>query len=250
MATIGKRLGWVAVGASALVAVQANAADAGNVEHGARVFRVCAMCHSTKPGEHLTGPSLAGVWGRKAGTAKGFRRYSEPLERSGVTWDAATLDKWLANPQAFIRGNAMMFDGLKSSSDRADVIAYLRAVSEGKAAAPQVGGGDSMMGRGMTGGGMMGGGGNRADLRHAPPEGRVTSLTHCGDTYTVATANGKVEKVWEYNLRLKTDSSDKGPPEGKPVIIGAGMRGDRASVVFAKPAEISAFIGAECRDAK
>jgi cytochrome c len=59
-----------------------------------------------------------------------------------------------------------------------------------------------------------------------------------------------VEKVWEFNLRLKTDSSEQGPPEGKPAIIGAGMRGDRASVVFSKPSEISSFIGAECRDAK
>ena len=66
----------------------------------------------------------------------------------------------------------------------------------------------------------------------------------------MSTADGKTEKVWEFNLRLKTDSSDQGPLEGKPVVIGAGMRGDRSSVVFAKPSEISAFIGAECRDEK
>jgi cytochrome c len=115
-------------------------------------------------------------------------------------------------------------------------------------------GGGGMMGGGMMGGGMMGGGmmsgGRKADLRNAPTEGRVTSLTHCKDTYTVTTADGRVEKVWEFNLRLKTDSSEAGPPEGKPVIVGAGMRGDRASVVFAKPSEISGFIGAECRESK
>jgi cytochrome c len=92
------------------------------------------------------------------------------------------------------------------------------------------------------------GGGRKADLRHAPSEGQVTSLIHCGDTYTVKTADGRVEKVWEFNLRLKTDSSAMGPPVGKPAIVGAGMQGDRASVVFSKPSEISAFIGAECRD--
>jgi cytochrome c len=130
----------------------------------------------------------------------------------------------------------MAFPGLKDAQARADVIAYLHAVSEGKAPAAKGGG---MMG------GMMGGG--KIDLRKAPPAGQVTRLTHCKDTYTVTTADGRVEKVWEFNLRLKTDSSDLGPREGHPVAIGAGMQGDRASIVFAKPAEISPFIGAECR---
>ena len=214
----------------------------GDAEHGARVFQVCAACHSTRPGENLTGPSLAGVWGRKAGTAPGFQRYSDAMKRSEITWNASTLDKWLTNPDAFIHGTAMMFPGLRDRRDREDVIAYLHAVSEGEA--PAISGGGGMMGGGMMGGG------RKADLRHAPAEGRVTSLTHCGDTYTVTTADGKVEKVWEFNLRLKTDSSDQGPPEGKPVIVGAGMSGDRAFVVFAKPSEISPFIGAECRDSK
>jgi cytochrome c len=214
----------------------------GDPERGARVFHVCATCHSTRPGEHLTGPSLAGVWGRMAGTAAGFQRYSEAMKSSGITWNATTLDKWLANPDTFIRGTVMMFPGLRNGRDRGDVIAYLKAVSEDKA--PAIPGGGGMMGGGMMGGGQ------KADLRSAPAEGRVTSLTHCGDTYTVTTADGKVEKVWEFNLRLKTDSSDQGPLEGKPVIVGAGMRGDRASVVFAKPSEVSAFIGPECRDGK
>ena len=55
-----------------------------------------------------------------------------------------------------------------------------------------------------------------------------------------------MNKVWEYNLRLKTDSSDLGPHAGKPVIIGAGMQGDRASIVFAAPGEISRFICETC----
>ncbi len=238
--------------ALAAAPVQAQSASAqGDAEHGARVFQACAACHSTKPGEHLTGPSLAGVWGHKAGTAQGFQRYTEALKRSGVTWSASSLDKWLTNPDAFIHGTSMMFPGLPRARDREDVTAYLHAVSEGGAPASPNGGG-GMMGGGMGGmmsGGMMGGG-RKANLRAAPREGRVTSLTHCGDTYTVTTADGKAEKVWEFNLRLKTDSSEQGPLEGKPAIIGAGMQGDRASVVFSKPAEISAFIGADCRDSK
>ncbi len=129
----------------------------GDADRGARVFQACAVCHSTQPGQHLTGPSLAHVWGRKAGTAEGFRRYSEAIERSGVVWNASTLDKWLADPGDFIRGTSMMFPGLRSGRDREDVIAYLHAVSEGRA--PAISGqGSGMMGGGMMGGGMMGGG--------------------------------------------------------------------------------------------
>lgn len=232
-------MGWkmrIAGGVLAASAFAAGAALAqGDAQRGAQVFQACAACHSTRPGEQLTGPSLAHVLGRKAGIEKGYGRYSEPMKRSGVTWNASTLDRWLADPGAFIPGTTMTFPGLRSARDRADVIAYLEALAEGKApAAP---------------GGMMAGI-HKADLRHAPPSGRVTALAHCGDTYTVTTADGRVEKVWEYNLRLKTDSSERGPPPGHPVIVGAGMQGDRASVVFAKPAEISAFVGAECRGAR
>jgi hypothetical protein len=53
-------------------------------------------------GVHLTGPSLARVWGRRAGTVEGFTRYSEPLKRATVVWDAATLDRWLEDPQAVV----------------------------------------------------------------------------------------------------------------------------------------------------
>ena len=51
---------------------------------------------------------------------------------------------------------------------------------------------------------------------------------------------------WERNLRFKTDSSDKGPPAGKPVIMSAGMMGDRASVIFAAPEEMSRSITNAC----
>jgi Cytochrome c2 len=67
-----------------------------------------------------------------------------------------------------------------------------------------------------------------------------------GDAYSVKTADGKINKVWEFNLRFKTDFSELGPARGKPVIVGTGMQGDRASVVFASPIEISRFIKNSC----
>src|SRR5687768_6022017 len=85
--------------ATAILLVSPNTGHAaGNPATGAKVFQQCVACHSVKPGEHLTGPSLADIWGRKAGTATGFRRYSDALERSGMVWDGKTLDRWLANP--------------------------------------------------------------------------------------------------------------------------------------------------------
>ena len=206
----------------------------GDPKRGAQLFQACMACHSVKPGEHMTGPSLARIWNRKAGTAEGFLRYSEAMKRSGIVWNDATLDKWLADPEQYISGNSMTFPGLRESKDREEVVAYLKAVSEGKAPAAEPRRGGMMM---RTG---------KADLKKAPPAGQIISISHCGDTYTVTTADGKVNKVWEFNLRFKTDSSKDGPSPGKPVIVGAGMQGDRASVVFAAPGEFSSFIKQSC----
>lgn len=215
----------------------AGAAAAGDPARGSRVFGQCAACHSVRPAEHLTGPSLAHVWGRKAGTEEGFRRYSEALKRSDVVWNDATLNQWLANPEAFVPGNSMTFPGLRDAKDREDVIAYLKAVAENRAPkAAQEGGGMGMMGMQSR----------RLDLRNAPAEGQVKSIRYCGDTYTIDTADGKSQKIWEFNLRLKTDSSKLGPAQGRPVVIGAGMQGDRASVVFASPKEISEMVKQSC----
>jgi len=208
---------------------------AGDAKRGAQIFRQCMACHSTHEGEQMTGPSLAQIWGRKAGKVEGFARYSDALKNANVTWNQATLDKWLADPERFIPGTSMTFAGLKQPRDRQDVAAYLKALAENTA--PQAERGE----QGMTG--MRGG---KADLRKAPAEAQVKALSHCGDTYTVETADGRKHKVWEFNLRLKTDSSKLGPLPGNPVVIGAGMQGDRASIVFATPQEISSFIKQAC----
>lgn len=218
-----------------IAAISSGAAAAGDAKRGAQLFQQCMACHSVQPGEHMTGPSLAHAAGRKAGTAPGFQRYSDALKRSGVTWNDATLDKWLTNPEKFIPGNSMTFPGVREAQARQDLIAYLKAAAENKA--PQVQ---------QKGGGMMGMQSRKIDLKSAPPEGQVTSIAYCGDTYTVGTADGKRQKIWEFNLRFKSDSSKLGPAPGKPVVVGAGMQGDRASVVFASPKEISETIKQSC----
>jgi cytochrome c len=94
--------------------------------------------------------------------------------------------------------------------------------------------------------GGMTGGGQAPNLRMLEPSDRVQSISHCKDTFTVTTADGKTHKFWERNLRLKIDTSGDGPEKNAPALIGAGMMGDRADVIFADPREISGLIAAKC----
>src|SRR5581483_9896583 len=74
----------------------------GNAKQGAQLFANCAACHSLVANKNVTGPSLAGAWGRKAGSLASFERYSPALKASKITWDAKTLDAWLKDPADFI----------------------------------------------------------------------------------------------------------------------------------------------------
>ena len=87
---------------------------------------------------------------------------------------------------------------------------------------------------------------SRPDLKTVGPERRVKAIRHCGDGYHVTTEDGRTVPFWEFNLRFKTDSSPYGPLPGRPALVPAGMQGDRASVVFASPDEISRTVEAKC----
>ena len=84
------------------------------------------------------------------------------------------------------------------------------------------------------------------DLNELTPAQQITALRYCGDAYYVTIAAGGTFTFWEFNLRFKTDSSKLGPEKGKPAILRASMRGDRAFVIFSDPTEISAFIQKQC----
>ena len=84
----------------------------------------CAVCHSTEPGIDKLGPSLAGVVGRPSASLKEYP-YSDAMEKAGVTWTKLVLDKYLANPQAMVKGTKMLFPGIKSAKDRKALIDYL-----------------------------------------------------------------------------------------------------------------------------
>lgn len=214
----------------------------GDAKQGAQLFRACAACHSLAPDRNMTGPSLAGIWGRKAGSLKSFDRYSPALESSSVVWDEKSLDKWLASPSRFIPNNHMPFAGIPDPTQRADLIAFLKEASSGKAQmADQAGGMGGMMG-GMAP--------HFTDLKKVGPDRQVRSIRICRDSYFVTTADGKTAAFWEPNLRFETDSGDLGPPKGTPAIMPAGMMGDRATVIFTVPEEISASITHQCDKGK
>jgi len=112
-----------AFGITLVLVLAANAARAADAEHGKVVFQTCAACHSEKP--DAIGPSLRGVYGRKAGSLEDFR-YSNAMKRADFVWDEDNLRAYLKDPQAKVRGNRMPFAGLTSDADIDDVIAYLK----------------------------------------------------------------------------------------------------------------------------
>jgi cytochrome c len=216
-----------------------NAHAEGDPRRGAQQFRQCAACHSVAPGEHLTGPSLAGVVGRAAASGEGFGRYSRALRESGIVWTEETLHKWLQDPAGLVPGTSMRIRGIADETVREDVIAFLGTADQSGNTAESDDGGSA---------GMMGGMGSPRlmNLKQVAPNQQVRSIRYCGDAYYVTLGTGRTYTFWEFNLRFKSDSSQNGPPEGQPTIVSSGMRGDRAFVIFADPGEISGFVRKEC----
>src|SRR5579864_5093820 len=176
----------VILDASLLAAGPANSASP-DPNRGQRVFAACAACHSLEPNRNMTGPSLAGVFDRKAGSVASFPRYSSALKSSGIIWNDKNLDSWIKTPEQLIPGNEMPFEGIKDNGQRADLLAFLKQASQ-PGQAPQASG-------------MMGG--TDSDLKTVGADQRVREITYCGDTFRVTTAGGRTRAFWERNLRLK-----------------------------------------------
>lgn len=223
------------VAAAIVLAATASLRAEGDPTRGQNLFRACAACHSLEPDRNMTGPSLSGLWDRQAGDLKSFSRYSDAMKSSGIIWNENSLDPWLKNPHEFIPENEMTFRGISDEKSRADLIAFLKEATK-----------PGYVSTAQSGGGMMGG--SAPNLKKLDPEDQVRKITYCGDTVT--TANGKTRAFWERNLRFKTDSSADGPEKNTPAIVGAGMMGDRASVIFAAPEEWPKFVAHECEEKK
>lgn len=114
------------LGAAALLGADSLHAD--NAAHGADVFSAeCSGCHSLMRGKNKMGPSLFGVIGRPAGSIAGFN-YSDGMKASGITWGEDTLQRYLEDPAATVKGCRMPYPGMKDAALRSALIAYLETV--------------------------------------------------------------------------------------------------------------------------
>jgi len=113
-----------------LALAAAGGARAEDIAAGNKVFARCKVCHTLEAGGPATlGPNLHHVFGRKAGTAEGYKA-SEPMKNSGLVWDEATLARFVRDPKQTIPGNRMAFPGVKNDQELADLLAYLKQATQ------------------------------------------------------------------------------------------------------------------------
>jgi cytochrome c2 len=100
-------------------------ASAADPARGEQLWRKCASCHTLEAnGRNRAGPRLHGVFGRIAGSVPDYN-YSDALKKSGIVWDAATLDAYIKDSEAFVPGTKM-YGGLSQDADREDLLAFLK----------------------------------------------------------------------------------------------------------------------------
>ena len=115
--------------AVALVTASRLSGAEGDAVRGQKLYEECIACHSLEPGLHGIGPSLHGVFNRRAGGLSDYR-YSPAFKRSGIVWTADTLDAFIADSQQFLPANRMPYAGMPNADDRADLIAYLQQTAK------------------------------------------------------------------------------------------------------------------------
>lgn len=112
-----------------LMSVAATAKEEASSEEGKVAFNnACRTCHSFKPDDNRLGPTLHGIVGRKSGSLAGFQ-FSSAMKSAGITWDESSLDKFIANPDQVVHGNAMKpFGGIADASERHKIVDYLKTL--------------------------------------------------------------------------------------------------------------------------
>lgn len=124
-AVIGLPMAAAVLAAAGLVGTVSLAESATpSTAHGAEVYERCAACHSLE--RDRTGPRHCDLFGRRAGSVADFE-YSEAMRASGITWDEATLDRFLAAPMRAVPGTSMGYAGIDDARERRDLIAYLKS---------------------------------------------------------------------------------------------------------------------------
>ncbi len=115
-----------------LAVLAAGPLEANDLERGKRVYNKCKACHTLVEGKHRIGPSLAGLFGRTAGTTPKYR-FSKAMKKAGaagLVWTPATVDAYLARPKTFLEGTKMTFVGLKREKDRRALVLFLQQATK------------------------------------------------------------------------------------------------------------------------
>jgi cytochrome c len=99
----------------------------GDVNAGEGIYERCAACHSLR--YDRTGPRHCGLFGRRAGTVKGYP-YSDAMKRSGIVWNDGSLDRFLAAPLTAVPGTSMGYAGVEDATERGNLIAFLKRANE------------------------------------------------------------------------------------------------------------------------
>ncbi len=124
-----KKTGLLVLLLGCALAFGGNAMAAGDAAKGKKVFNKCKACHSLKAGKKRVGPSLAGIFGRTAGTTKGYK-FSKGMKKSGIVWTEKTMDQFLIKPRKMVKRTKMSFPGIKKKSQRDDLIAFLKEATK------------------------------------------------------------------------------------------------------------------------
>lgn len=198
---------------------------------GASLYRECYYCHSLKPGVHLTGPSLAELWEKKAGQVKGYSLYSDALKEKSMEWNESALKAWIESPKTLVSGTTMTFGGFPEKESVEALLEFLK-IAMGPDGYNKVIT-DKLTDKKTADG--------QLPKNLSNPEKRdiITEISHCQNNYILTDATGSRTKHWELNIDFKVDSGKNGPPKGKPVRIDSGSMGDRFSIIFHDAGEIS-----------
>lgn len=120
--------GFLPRAAALLLALPLASGAAPDLARGEQVYGRCLACHAIE--HHRTGPAHCGLFSRLAGSAAGYRFYSDALRRSGIVWGDATLDRFLADPMAAVPGTHMTYLGVTDPGERRDLIAWLKQATQ------------------------------------------------------------------------------------------------------------------------
>lgn len=131
--------------ASVVFIAASGALAAGDIAKGKRLAKKCTVCHTlNKGGKNKLGPNLFGILGSSAASVKGYK-YSKAMASSGIIWDEISFTEFMTRPKKFLKGTKMSYFGLKKATQRADLLAYFKTLTD--AAPNQMGAGDAVEGK-------------------------------------------------------------------------------------------------------